>query len=178
MYHLFVLGQLMDHAMTGYQLRKALAAAVGQEQTMSYGVLYPLLERLAAAGEVTLTEKTEGQRQKRWVAITDRGRDQFHQLIVIPVVRNKQTQLWFQIKMMGLHLLSPADRRLVLTDFQTCTQEQLAHWQHVHDYFSDQPNMVPGDVADGLQLNQLQQQQTQVQLDWITQQLTRLDKGE
>lgn len=178
MYQLFVLGQLMDHAMTGYQLRKALAAVVGPEQTMSYGVLYPLLERLATAGDLTLTAVTVGQRSKRLATITTQGRARFHQLVVMPVARNKQTQLWFQIKMVSRHLLRSDEQRLVLTDFLSFTQDQLAYWQHVHDYFTGRPNMVHGDVSDGLQMNWLQQQRTQVQVDWIQRQLASLDKGE
>jgi len=60
MYVLFVLGQLMDRPMTGYQLRKALTAVVGRDLTISFGALYPLLDKLAAAGDLTLAASGMG----------------------------------------------------------------------------------------------------------------------
>ncbi|MFC6261834.1 PadR family transcriptional regulator [Levilactobacillus fujinensis] len=173
MYELFVLGQLMDHDMTGYQLRKALMTVVGQEQTVSYGVLYPLLERLNLAGDVTLTTTTD-TRTKRQAGITSQGRDRFHDLVLRPVTINKQAQLMFQIKCNFLHLLSVSERRLVLRDFQQFSHFQLKNLQTVRDYLTDHPRMVPTDVADALQLNQLQQLRAQAQTDWIAARLVDL----
>ncbi|WP_143461597.1 PadR family transcriptional regulator [Levilactobacillus enshiensis] len=173
MYDLFVLGQLMDHTMTGYQLRKALMTVVGQEQTVSYGVLYPLLERLNEAGDVTLTTTT-GPRTKKQAGITPQGRQHFHDLVIEPVAINKQTQLVFQIKCNFLHLLVVPEQRDVLQDFQRFSHLQLENLQTARDYLTDHPRMVPTDVADALQLNQLQQLRAQAQADWIAARLTNL----
>ncbi|WP_125765905.1 PadR family transcriptional regulator [Levilactobacillus mulengensis] len=178
MYELFVLGQLMDQEMAGYQLRQALKSVVGQEQTVSYGVLYPLLERLSQAGDITLTTVETSQRPKKVATLTSQGRRHFRALILTPVTVNKQSQLVFQIKCNFLHLLSVTDQRTVLQDFQGFTQFQLDNLQGVRDYLTTQPRMVPTDVADALQVNQLQQLRAQAQADWITARLARLDKGE
>lgn len=178
MYELFVLGQLMDQDMAGYQLRKALAAMVGAEQTISYGVLYPLLERLSQAGEITLTTVNDGQRSKKIAAITDAGRQHFAALVVAPVTVNKQTQLLFQIKCSFLHLLAETEQRLILMDFQQFCHYQLTNLQNSRDYLTDQPRMVPTDVADALQVNQLQQVRAQAQADWVAARLAGLNKGE
>jgi len=178
MYDLFVLGQLMDQDMTGYQLRKALKAVVGTEQTMSYGVLYPLLERLATAGSLQLTTEQTVARTKKWAAITETGRRSFHQLVLTPVVINKQAQLMFQIKCSCLHLLKTAEKVTILQDFQAFTREQLAQLREIQAYFKDRPRMQPNDVVDELQINQLQQLRAQAQADWITSRLASLTEGE
>lgn len=167
MYELFILGQLMDHAMSGYQLRKALATVVGQEQTVSYGVLYPLLDRLAQREEITLVTEAGQSRAKKVARITSRGREHFAQLVMVPVTINKQAQLTFQIKCNFLHLLSLADQRTVLSDFQKFSQFQLQNLQDVRDYLGGHPRMVPTDVVDALQVNQLQQVRAQAQADWV-----------
>jgi len=148
MYKLFVLGQLMDHEMSGYELRKALATIVGTEQTISYGVLYPLLAQLAAANEITVTTVDGGQRPKKIAAITAAGKRHFAALVVAPVAVNKQSQLLFQIKCNFLHLLSAAEQRVILTDFQKFCHDQLDDLQHSRDYVLDHPRMVPQDVTD------------------------------
>lgn len=178
MYELFVLGQLMDQKMAGYQLRQALKSVVGQEQTVSYGVLYPLLERLSQAGDITLTTVKTSQRPKKVATLTSQGRSHFQTLILAPVTVNKQSQLVFQIKCNFLHLLSVPDQRTVLQDFQSFTQFQLDNLRDMNDYLTTQPRMVPTDVADALQVNQLQKGRAQAQADWITARLARLDKGE
>ncbi|WP_204122134.1 MULTISPECIES: PadR family transcriptional regulator [Levilactobacillus] len=178
MYELFVLGQLMDQEMAGYQLRQALKSVVGQEQTVSYGVLYPLLERLSQAGDITLTTVETSQRPKKVATLTSQGRSHFQTLILAPVTVNKQSQLVFQIKCNFLHLLSVPDQRTVLQDFQSFTQFQLDNLRDINDYLTTQPRMVPTDVADALQVNQLQKGRAQAQADWITARLARLDKGE
>ncbi len=178
LYELFVLGQLMDQEMAGYQLRQALKSVVGQEQTVSYGVLYPLLERLSQAGDITLTTVETSQRPKKVATLTSQGRSHFQTLILAPVTVNKQSQLVFQIKCNFLHLLSVTDQRTVLQDFQSFTQFQLDNLREMNDYLTTRPRMVPTDVADALQVNQLQKGRAQAQADWITARLARLDKGE
>ena len=178
MYELFVLGQLMDQEMAGYQLRQALKSVVGQEQTVSYGVLYPLLERLSQAGDITLTTVETSQRPKKVATLTSQGRSHFQTLILAPVTVNKQSQLVFQIKCNFLHLLSVPDQRTVLQDFQGFTQFQLDNLRDIDDYLTTRPRMVPTDVVDARQVNQLQKARAQAQANWIAARLARLDKGE
>jgi len=173
MYDLFVLGQLMDQDMTGYQLRKALTTVVGPEQTVSYGVLYPLLERRNQAGDVTLTTMA-GPRAKKQAGITSQGRRHFHDLVLEPVAVNKQTQLVFQIKCNFLHLLTVPEQRRMLQNFKQFSDLQLENLEMARSYLTDNPRMAPTDVADALQLNRLLQLRAQAQADWITARLTNL----
>jgi len=169
MYELFILGQLMDHPMTGYQLRKALVNVVGQELTISFGALYPLLDKLAAAGELSLDFKTTtSKRPQKEATLTASGRRHFWALVLEPVALNKQTQLTFQIKLNFLHLLTLAQQLMVLTDFRNFTQGQLDRLAEHQALVQHNEHMVRGDVADALLVSDLQTQRAQTQLNWLT----------
>ena len=75
---LAVLGILAERPLHGYELRKHLVESVGLFETLSFGVLYPALQRLVAQGWITETDsKTNYPRRNRIVyALTDAGRAQ------------------------------------------------------------------------------------------------------
>ncbi|NRZ43660.1 DNA-binding PadR family transcriptional regulator [Clostridium beijerinckii] len=50
MNELFILGELMEEPQSGYDLRNALQASLGRHRKVSYGVIYPLLEKLENDG--------------------------------------------------------------------------------------------------------------------------------
>ena len=168
MYELFILGQLMDRPMTGYQLRKALVSVVGQELTISFGALYPLLDKLAAAGELTLGFKpTTSNRPQKVATLTTNGQQHFWTLVLAPVALNKQTQLTFQIKLNFLHLLTIDQQLAVLTDFKAFTQGQLSRLTDQQTRLQHNVHMVGADIADALLVNELQQVRAQAQLNWV-----------
>lgn len=177
MYELFILGQLMDRPMTGYQLRKALSSTVGPELTISFGALYPLLDKLAAAGTLTLAFKpTTTKRPQKVATLTPAGRERFYTLISAPVAHNKQTQLTFQMKVSFLHLLPPDQQRTTLRAFQTFATGQLIQLATQRAQLAHNPHMVAADIQDALRVNQLQTVRAQAQADWVTAQLNQLTK--
>ena len=169
MYELFILGQLMDHSMTGYQLRKALVNVVGQELTISFGALYPLLDKLAGAHVLTQGFKpTTSKRPQKLATITTAGRQRFKDLVLTPVSLNKQTQLTFQMKINFLHLLTAPEKVTVLQDFQKFAAGQLERLVAQVNHVRDNPNMVAEDIQDALLVNELQRVRAQAQLTWVT----------
>jgi len=169
MYELFILGQLMDRPMTGYQLRKALISVVGQELTISFGALYPLLDKLAAADELTLDFKaTTSKRPQKVATLTEKGQQHFWQLMMTAVGLNKQTQLTFQIKLNFLHLLTLPQQLTVLADFQVFAQGQLTRLAEHQLQLQHNVHMVAADVTDALLVNELQTVRAQAQFDWVT----------
>lgn len=169
MYELFILGQLMDHAMTGYQLRKALRNVVGEEQTISFGALYPLLDKLEQKAEIKLEFKSsENKRPQKLASITDKGKEHFWKLALEPVSINKQTQMTHQMKVNFLHLLAPAQQISVLKDFQQFSKKQLESLAEMKHHLENNPHMIKADIEDGLLVNDLQEIRAQVQLNWVT----------
>ncbi|MFC6182543.1 PadR family transcriptional regulator [Lactiplantibacillus daowaiensis] len=168
MYELFILGQLMDHPMTGYQLRKALTTVVGQELTISFGALYPLLDKLAAASLLTLAfEPGETKRPQKVATITPAGRQRFMTIGLAPVALNKQTQLTFQMKLNFLHLFTADQQATILQDYHQFALGQLTRLAVQREQLAVNPHMLAEDIHDALLVNQLQQVRAQAQADWV-----------
>jgi len=169
MYELFILGQLMDHPMTGYSLRKAFTNIVTDDQAISFGTLYPLLDKLEQAGEVSLSfEETANKRPQKLATITASGHKRFYELATTETPINKQSQLTFLMKVHFLHLLTQEQQVFVLEDFQNFTSSKLQRLKKLQGELKDNPRMVPADIADALLVKQLQIARIQAQYDWVT----------
>jgi len=71
------LGMVLHKALTGYDIKKEIAAGVGNFYTASYGSLYPALKKLTDKGYLTMTEQSQGNRLKKYYAATEAGRAAF-----------------------------------------------------------------------------------------------------
>lgn len=109
MLELAILGLLKEHELHGYELKKRLSEALGPLSSVSFGSLYPALNRLEAAGAVKAVEArdgsaaapipmtgslggelaafrarraaTRGSRGKKVYGITERGQKLFEELL-------------------------------------------------------------------------------------------------
>ncbi|APU70556.1 PadR family transcriptional regulator [Companilactobacillus crustorum] len=178
MYELFILGQLMDHPMTGYALRKAFINIMGDDQAISFGTLYPLLDKLESGNFLALSFKnTENKRPQKLATITEKGTQQFFKLLAEPVTINKQSQLTFLMKIHFLHLLDSQQQVKILKDFQEFSQQKLTRLEELREDLKDNPRMIQVDIDDGLLVKQLQILRAQAQYDWVTK-LLQERKGE
>lgn len=174
MYELFILGQLMDHPMTGYSLRKAFISTAGDDQAISFGTLYPLLDKLEQSQEISLSFQTiDNKRPQKLATITDKGRNHFYELVDTTVAVNKQTQLTFLMKVNFLHLLNSQQQVFVLEDFQNFSKSKLQCLQKRQVDLENNKHMLPADIDDALLIKQLQIARMQTQVDWITQLLKK-----
>ena len=168
MYELFILGQLMDHPMTGYALRKAFTNIVGDDQAISFGTLYPLLDKLEQAQELKLSfENSENKRPQKLATITESGKTKFYELATALTPINKQTQLTFLMKVHFLHLLNQGQQVRVLEDFQKFSQTRLHRLENLRADLEVNPHMVQADIDDALLVKQLQILRAQAQVDWV-----------
>ena len=93
-FELFILGELMDGVYHGYLLRDILARILGPYRQISWATIYPLIHRLERQECITRYEEaqTEGRgrdtqprgRQRNAYAITESGRERFHELLTQP----------------------------------------------------------------------------------------------
>ncbi|PMD67940.1 PadR family transcriptional regulator [Companilactobacillus nuruki] len=178
MYELFILGQLMDHSMTGYALRKAFTSIAGDDQAISFGTLYPLLDKLAQAKEISLSFKeTENKRPQKLATITDKGKKEFMNLASELVTINKQTQLTFLMKIQFLHLFDQNLQIKILNDFKNFSQGKLDRLKEIKYEIKNNTHMTQEDINDALLVKQLQISRAQTQLKWVVELLNQR-KGE
>lgn len=179
MYQLFILGQLMDHPMSGYQIRKALAVIIGSDQTISFGALYPQLDKLAKVGDITLEFKTSSQqRTQKMATITSQGRKHFKELILAPIVLNKQTQSEFQMKINFLHLLTHSQQLSVLDDFEEYLKNKLNRLRKKQEELPSNKNMIIADIKDTMRVIDLRITRIDAQLHWIKNLILELNREE
>jgi DNA-binding PadR family transcriptional regulator len=133
-----ILGLLMEQDLHGYELRKRLDDLPGSRPAVSFGSLYPALNRLERVGHVkavthqtaplpaapmsgSLTgelaafraarervAKSQGGRGKKVYGITDQGRRRLHELLVDPDVADDRA---FEARVAFCHHLTTSERQ-------------------------------------------------------------------
>lgn len=79
---ILILGLLINAEMHGYQVNEMIEMHLGSGIQLKKSLVYKLLTQMTEEGWLTYTEEQAGNRPVRRVyAITDRGREAFHQLV-------------------------------------------------------------------------------------------------
>ncbi|WP_160031708.1 PadR family transcriptional regulator [Paenibacillus sp. An7] len=126
MYELFVLGELMDRPMHGYLLHHILSRIIGPVRQVSWGVLYPLIQRLEKENLIQMSGK-DGNR--KIYCITEAGKGQFFHLMGEKTTYNSDTKDYFDIKFANLHHVSKEQQVQIYEDYR----EYLGYLQEHND---------------------------------------------
>lgn len=73
-----ILGILMKHPMTGYEIRKDIEQSVGMFYKASYGSVYPILKKHLLRGYVSCEEVEGSNRKQKRYTLTPQGQQQFN----------------------------------------------------------------------------------------------------
>jgi DNA-binding PadR family transcriptional regulator len=136
MIELAILGLLNEQELHGYELKKRLGGLLGPRSTLSFGSLYPALNRLEKIGAVKAVEAAEhpaavpmtgslggevaayrarvtstirSRRNRKVYGITELGRERLHDLLVTPRTDERE----FLVQVAFCRFLAP-DERLML----------------------------------------------------------------
>ena len=93
MFDYIVTGMVLHEAMTGYDIKKEIEAGVGNFYKASHGSLYPALKRLTEKGDLTMAEKSQGNRLKKYYQATETGKAAFLEWLSVPLDPNKGGEL-------------------------------------------------------------------------------------
>lgn len=116
---LHLLGLLLSGAKTGYQLHRITVAHGELYTDLKKGNVYYLLDRLAKRGalQVTAEAGAPGPRRERLVyAITDQGRQRFHELLRAVLRTYELPHTGIEVGMVFLPFLDPAEVTQLLTE--------------------------------------------------------------
>jgi len=129
---LLLLGVLMVQSQHGYQINDFIERALCDVTTMKKPTAYALLDRLAAAGHISVHVEQEGNRPPRKVyTITPSGRALFLGLLQENLATVDQPTFAGDIGLMFLRYLPPAEalaclrQRLTLLDVQLARQTRV-----------------------------------------------------
>jgi DNA-binding PadR family transcriptional regulator len=96
---LFILGELMEEPQSGYELRNGLQIYLGRHRKISYGVIYPLLEKLEKKGFLEITNAEANGKNKKIAAITEKGKERFFELMKMPAPNGAHNADIYSIKL-------------------------------------------------------------------------------
>ena len=116
MNELFILGELMEAPQNGYHLRSSLQVSLGRNRKISFGVLYPLLDKLASQGLIKLTTIKDGRTQKV-ATITEAGKKRFFELMREDVPAGAKSRDIYLIKLDAMQHLPLVEQQALLTTF-------------------------------------------------------------
>ena len=165
MNELFILGELMEEPQSGYDLHKALQASLGRHRKISYGVIYPLLEKLEKKGFLTIDtlERPDGK-NKKIAGITETGKRRFFELMKLPVPDGAHNNDIYLIELDVMQHLTLAEQIQLLEQF----------YQEQKDIIEDTENALKKLAAENSKDHwyagkkfKLRLQQAQAAIEWI-----------
>lgn len=119
MYETLVLSLLTDGPLHAYLIADIANSIIGPWERISRGTLSTLIARLERCGFIIAADPAHvrfpSRHPSRAFAITPRGRDRFHQLMMDTTSNPGTYRRLFRIKALHLHLLTPEDQQY-LTD--------------------------------------------------------------
>ncbi len=80
-----ILGFLMSHDMSGYDIKKKMSLSTVNFVDASFGSIYPALKRLKQKGHITYEEIVENGKNKKIYSVTPEGKNEFLNWIEIPI---------------------------------------------------------------------------------------------
>ncbi|MBP1991113.1 PadR family transcriptional regulator [Paenibacillus eucommiae] len=175
-YELYIVGELLAGPKHGYLLHSILKAVLGPFRQISWGVLYPLMNKLVKAGMLQeMKDETAAKgRRKRVFALTPEGRERFLELMETPLEYNLETEITFKLKMMYfLHV--PVSIRI------SCIQQYLGYIQQILDFQKANEQHVaqhPNIATDEKEQNQIYFNYCfhvmEAEKEWLLQEMDRL----
>jgi DNA-binding PadR family transcriptional regulator len=182
MYEFIILALLMRSPMHGYLIARIASDQIGPWAKISSGTLYTILAKLERVGLITLLspqEPEQGGRQSRTYAITDAGRQRFHQLMLDTSSNLGEYQRWFYFKLVYFDLIRPEERMLLWNHYLTYCQTSALYLQSeaeaLRHELSGEANSVF--LAQALRVMTRMEQQWRAEVEWATEERAREAAG-
>ncbi|MCI1578707.1 MAG: PadR family transcriptional regulator [Clostridium beijerinckii] len=164
MNELFILGELMEEPQSGYDLRNALQASLGRHRKVSYGVIYPLLEKLENDGFLEITNVESHGKNKKMATITEKGKERFFELMKMPIPSGAHTADIYLIKLDVMQHLTIEEQMQLLDQFDQEQREIIEDTQFALKKLAEENSK---DHWYASKRFELLLQQANVAIDWI-----------
>lgn len=184
-YEIFILGELMDEPHHGYQLRDILSNLLGPFRQISWGVLYPLIRQLELEGLIVSSAETStedsgtrasGSRQRKQYRLTESGRERFYALMLGRSDYNADYRELFMVKLNNFDHLSCKQQLTVLWHYQNYLQVEDFYLLGGQQHVSTDSGIPDYQRAHILRVIDFKRSSVQGEIQWIEQQLERLEK--
>ncbi|WP_273853447.1 PadR family transcriptional regulator [Guptibacillus spartinae] len=176
MYELFILGELMDKPTHGYLLQYVLDKVIGPNRKLSWGVLYPLIQRLTDEGYVKQTIDEEGGRgrPKKMISLTDKGRFRFHQLMEESIPYDQTAEDTFDIKVSNFHHVRKEVQLVILDQFEGYLYFLLKHIDDNDTIITDNASISKQEKQSIQRVLQRRRKKLDAELNWVHDELQHI----
>ena len=144
MYELFLLGKLLARPWHGYEFHQVLNAVVGPSRQVSWGTIYPLLQRLEKAGLIQRlsepSEKDDGRGRQRYT-ITPKGKQRFLLLMRSESKNDPNYRETFRIKLGNFSRVDIETQRGILDRYLDRLSSITTHTKSMSKVVSKVPEM-------------------------------------
>lgn len=164
MNELFILGELMEESQSGYDLRNAMQVSLGHHRKISYGVIYPLLEKFASEGFLEIINVESKGKNKKVATITKKGKTRFFELMKMPVPNGAHNTDIYLIKLDVMQHLALDEQIQLLDQFY---EEQKSIIEDTQDALQKLAEENSKDHWYASKKFELRLQQAKVAIEWI-----------
>jgi len=129
-YELIILWLLMQMPVHGFLIVKIINDMIGPVARASNSNIYPLLNRLAAGGQVEVFEEktSENGLPMRVYRITGLGRERFHELLLDVSSHPRDQREIFAIKVLAFTFLNSAERIYLIEHYIDFCRKHIQHF--------------------------------------------------
>ncbi|HEV2133374.1 MAG TPA: PadR family transcriptional regulator [Terracidiphilus sp.] len=144
MYELFLLGKLIERPWHGYEFHQVLNSVVGPARQVSWGTIYPLLQRLEKAGLIQRlsepSDKDDGRGRQRY-SITQKGKQRFLQLMKSESRNDPNYRETFRIKLGNFCRVDIETQRGIVDRYLDRLSSISSHTEAMSELVSKVPEM-------------------------------------
>ncbi|HWI62479.1 MAG TPA: PadR family transcriptional regulator [Symbiobacteriaceae bacterium] len=171
MYELIILWLLMQMPVHGFLIVKIINDMIGPVARASNSNIYPLLNRLAAGGQVEVFEEktSENGLPMKVYRITESGRERFHELLLDVTSHARDYREIFPIKVLAFTFLNPEERLHLIEHYIEFCRKHIQHFAAEAADYRERVVTAPTHasiVADVLGGMQLYQSRWELELAW------------
>lgn len=185
-YELFVLGELAVQPLYGYLLREIANHILGPLSPLSWGILYPLINRLERDGltmsvlepqQKGFPRKERGQ-PRRMYSITPAGQERFMSLMLAETEYSRDTPKLFIIKLTKFQFLTAQERIKVLHWYRGYLEEMRNYYQSAPEGMLSNPQVEDTERVWIMQSIDYQVQRFNAEIDWIDQRIAEQESAQ
>lgn len=177
MYELLVLGSLLSRDMSGYKLCQVLGNALVPRRKISNGVMYPLLNKLAAAGYY-VRDGYHGCAWEKVAHLTTTGRAHLHDMLMTPVATDAKRESLYRFKFKGMATEPVVVQIQILNEYKEALLTDLQIYQQVYLHLKEKLATASMDRLASLNWSirtlELQIAESETKIKWSNQQLQDL----
>lgn len=157
---ILILGQLLSGPKHGYEIKKNIQEALGDEFEINNNLLYPALRRFLEMGAISKeVVKSEGKPNRHVYFLTDMGEEIFNEMLRDFPSKLAASQAEFLVRVALFDRLDPDMQQEVLQKREEVLQEKLNFYRHIEHTHPQHPFVI--------EVVGFQKRQVEHELAWI-----------